>query len=234
MELAKAKIAEALQGAQAPVVLSSWGKDSALLLNLVHAIAPLTPVLWFRLGTNQSFARAQILELQKRLVPVVSYPPAAIYALQDVETTLIAEYSFGPDRLPMAVDLVPGTACSLELQDQLLESIYQPWDLILTGYKDCDTHWLKGSNQLFPETLKLGLARVVAPLRHLTDSQVLSELSARNIAFDSTDSLPTCSACYSSTEQTVHCPKLNGPVPVQHWDRPTALNNFQRRFHLAC
>lgn len=229
MDKARQIIAEELAAASSPVVLSSFGKDSVLLLMLIREIANV-PVIWFRTGSDETFAKAMIRGLD---LTVFSYPPADVYPLQDANNlTLIHEYSFGPDRLPVVVDIVSGTKCSLDHNTKRLPTMYQPWDVVFTGYKDSDTHWLKGPNELF-RNVRLGLARVVTPLQHLTDAQVIEELEACGIDYDRSDELSLCTACYSSTAETVHCPKLNEALPVHRWDHTAALNAFRTRFNLG-
>lgn len=229
MKTARKQIANALEHAKHPVVLSSFGKDSMLLLALVREIRNV-PVLWFRPGFDEAFARTVIRDWD---LTVVSYPPADIYALQDGNnTTLIHEYAFGADRLPLAVDVAPGTKCSLR-NSQRLPTMHAPWDLILTGYKDCDSHWLvRNTPPLFRDVTLAG-ARVVTPLSHLSDDAVIDALNSMHLSFTINDELPICTACYTSTAAAVHCPDTNGPISVASWDRTAALESFRTRFHLG-
>lgn len=180
MEEARRKIQQALGTATCPAVLSSFGKDSMLLLHLAREVCDPT-VLWFRDGTAESFAKSVIRDWD---LTVYSWLPADEYVLIDKERqVLISEYSFGDDRLPMLTDLVPGGEVSTTLVNLAPGPLYPPFDVILWGAKDCDSHWVKGAGKFKDDGFQLGGAKVYAPIRHLTDAQVVAALSELGVTY---------------------------------------------------
>lgn len=232
MEQAKENIRAALSAAASPAVLCSFGKDSLLVLRLVLEIRPDTPVVWYRTAaTNVGFARYITREWN---LNVYGYAPADQYLLaQGSEVTLVQEYSVGDERLPVLTDLQDGTKCSLTAFPQRTPQMYLPFDLLLVGYKDCDTHWVKGGSELFGDNLILGRAKIVAPIRHMTDDAVRAALLELHIPYEeSDDRLPLCTHCMTQNSDEVFCPDRGHYIPREQWDRELALHGFQKRFRL--
>lgn len=235
MDRARQNIREALNTAQCPAVMSSFGKDSLLLLTLVREQRTDIPVLWFKAATNseqQRFARQIIREWN---LVVYSYYPADVYLLTDNDNaSLIQEYSFGDSRLPVVSDITVGETCSITAIPQRTPQLFLPFDLILTGYKDSDEHWLKGGAELFPPDYKLGRAKICAPIRHLTDAQVREAIYNLGVPYQEIDdSLTLCTRCMSETNtETVFCPVRGTLIPVEQWEKEQSLRAFRSRFKL--
>jgi 3'-phosphoadenosine 5'-phosphosulfate sulfotransferase (PAPS reductase)/FAD synthetase len=229
---ARANVKAALKDSECPAVLCCFGKDSLLLLALAREVAPDIRCVWFRVGFPEKFARSVIAEWN---LEVYSYPPADSYLLSDgSRIALINEYAFATDHMPLATDLAPGTTCILHRPTITLSAVYQPWDVLLSGYKDTDTHWIKGDSKLFREEgVMLGNARVFAPIRHMTDDEVrAASLELGLPVAPADDELAVCSRCMEHGDGEVWCPEEGKHIPREQWDRDTALSNFRGRFGL--
>lgn len=202
MDQARQKVDEALARSVSPAVLCSFGKDSLLLLDLVREQRPNTPVIWFRTGLDESFGKRMVREWDLK---VLRWRPLTVYTLEGEGRTLVQEFSFGGDRLPMFTDLASdnlygvGPSCAAERFPTSPTAVYPPFDTLLVGWKDSDTHWVKGDAPLAEDGFVLGNSQVFAPLRHLTDDAVRAGVIDRKIPFEPTpDELLACTHCIST------------------------------------
>lgn len=213
-------------------MLSSFGKDSLLMLALAREVRKDFAVIWFRNGLDETFARWLIKEWK---LTVFSWLPADAYILisPEGEQVMIGEYSFGNDLMPMLTDLSEGTKCSLKLLEERTPQLYPPFDLILWGAKDADRHWIKGDGVFKEDGFMLGRARVIAPLRHMTDDQVRAALLDMKVPYSMTsDELPLCTACMTANTDEVYCPELGTHISRHQWESDKALASFRHRFGL--
>lgn len=171
-----------------------------LLLWLVREVyTGSVPVIWFRTGLDESFGRKVIKQWD---LTVLRWRPSAVYTLEEVgQRTLVQEFSFGSDRLPMFTDLRLGLGGkgAWETFPLLPTPTYPPFDTLLVGWKDCDTHWAKGEAPLAKDGFMLGGSEIIAPLRHMTDEAVRSAIIDHRIPFEPTpDELMLCTECVST------------------------------------
>jgi hypothetical protein len=197
MELAQQKVRETLAHSVSPAVLSSFGKDSMLLLDLVREVIPHPNVIWFRTGVDETFARRIIREWN---LTAFSWRPADVYLVCGQQTTMVQEYSVGEHRLPVLVDLVESDQCATCRWPNLrTPTLFLPFDTLLVGWKDTDEHWLKGNAPLATDGFTIGRSKMYAPLRHMTDEAVRAGIIDRKIPFEPTpDELPICIHCLES------------------------------------
>lgn len=221
-------VESALKGAQNPAVLFSGGKDSLLLAALVREQRQNFTLVWFRTGEPDEFTR-RIIKLWQPLT-VLSWGPRDYYMLAEGgERALVHEFDFNSTPFPVVTDLAPGTRCS-RLVPPLTPQLYHGLDVLLWGAKDCDTHWLKGNTPFPPDGAPLGTARLYAPLRHLSDEEVLAALTALGVPYTpQPDALPMCSACLETTGE-VYCPELKRTIPAERPDWVPAITAFRTRF----
>lgn len=223
----------ALANSRCPAVLCSFGKDSLLLLHLVREVKESVPVIWFRTGLDETFAKETIKALN---LTAYSYSPADVYLLANPDTdqrSIIHEYSFGRDRLPVTIDLAPGDRCSLTAFPTRTPQLFQPWDVIFVGWKDSDSHWLKGSTPFPEDGFMLGRAQVHAPLRHMSDTQIFAALYDLQIPYRPTaDSLPLCVNCMEPGPDEVWCPERQQYIARHVWESDLSLSAFRKRFNL--
>lgn len=194
METARKAIAAALHEAHNPAVLSSFGKDSMLLLHLIREVIPQVPVLWFRTGQNEDFAKRIIAEWN---LMVVSWAPVGVQLLVNKDQrTLALEYDFGPCRLPVLVDLKGDGPCAKEKFAARTPELVVPFDLLFLGYKDSDSHWVRGDAPLFPLQGHHSPFGLCSPLRHMNDSQVLAHIAKLGVPYQPVeDTLALSTAC---------------------------------------
>lgn len=216
MELAQQKVREALIRSASPAVLSSFGKDSMLLLWLVRQIKPDTPVIWFRSGQDESFGRRVIREWN---LTVFRWRPVEMYVVQkDNKRTLVHEYAIGSDRLPMLTDLDGNKGpCAMDKFRLGTPRLFLPFDTLLVGWKDSDTHWVKGGAPLAEDGFKLGGVEFIAPLRHMSDEAVRCAVVDHKIPFEPTpDELTLCTHCIQTKPLTEFRSKFNLTKEVDH------------------
>jgi hypothetical protein len=226
MDHAIEKIRAALATSKHSAVLSSFGKDSVLLLDLVRSERPDTPVIWFRVGVDERYAKWAIGSWN---LTVFHWHPASVYTLRKgSDVSMVHEYHINGAVLPVVVDLrlSAGSSefCGTLSYRTRTPNFFLPFDTLFVGWKDHDTHWVKGDAPLRPDGYTLGGAKLIAPLRHLTDDAVRAAIHDRKIPFTPTpDELPVCRQCLSGRGECIH----GGPVP------PTMdLLAFRQRFDL--
>lgn len=228
MDQARQIIRNALTTAQSPAVMCSFGKDSMLLLTLVREIRQDVPVLWFRDGTSEKFARRIIREWN---LTAFSPAPADVYLVGP--HTMIHEYDLDGPCVPMVIDLAQGEECALQKFPQRTTNLFLPFDVLLTGYKDTDTHWLKGRAKLWEDGAMAGRTLIIAPIRHMSDDQVRAALAEMNIPYRvGDDELPLCTACMTAGPGEVYCPEVGHFIPVHQWEQDKSLSAFRQRFQL--
>lgn len=226
MKLARQKVYDAVAASKQLAVMSSFGKDSMLLLALVRELTTDFTTIWLRTGQPEAFAKRIILDWD---LTAYSWHPADVYMLSP--TTMIHEYAFGTDRWPMVLDLAPGTTCSLNRFPNRTPQLFMPFDLILWGAKDSDHHAVKGNTPLKGDGFMAGHAKVVAPLRHMSDDAVRAALLELKIPYKQVDDeLPLCTQCMQPGEGEVYCPELHRYIPRHQWESDLSLTAFRARF----
>lgn len=231
LDQAREIIAHALNGAKAPIVLWSGGKDSQLLLKLASEVNQDIPVLWFRSTdrARRKFAESFIADTD---LTAYSWEPADRYLLQSNEGMhLVEEFSFGKRRLPLISDIVPGERCAVNLSKERVAFVNYDFDVTLAGSKACDSHSLIASTQV---------EGIVYPLWNMTDEEVWEAIREMEIPVEESvydgrevDSLPLCTRCLSQGEGEVFCPEVKGTIPRFKWQPQAALAAFNTRFQKA-
>jgi 3'-phosphoadenosine 5'-phosphosulfate sulfotransferase (PAPS reductase)/FAD synthetase len=243
MESARQIIKEVLAEAEHPAVFWSGGKDSSLLLALVREVKSDVPAIWFRSGLTpeqERFAKAQVVALD---LHVWSWEPADVYVVPNGERlSLVREQAFGPQRFPVLSDIEEGERCVADVASGRTPQLYPHFDALFLGYRDSDSHdALGGSGFCPPDGWALGRAKVYAPLRHMTDSDVWAAIREMDVPYDTErydrggtdpDSVVACTACLQEGAGVVFCRKEGAYIPRVPWDRWTSLNAFRERFGL--
>jgi Phosphoadenosine phosphosulfate reductase family len=238
MERARKVIREALDEAKSPAVFCSFGKDSVLLLHLVREIVPDVPVLWFRSGGDEKFAKQVIMELN---LDIWSWQPSDVYVLpNDKGLSLVREQAFGQHRFPIILDIEEGTKCIGDFLPERTLQLFPHFDCLFLGYKETDEHWTLGGKGFCPtDGWELGRAKVYAPIRYLNDSQVWEAIKELGVPYDKDrydnnapdpDTLQACSLCLQAGEGKVFCPKEQVEIDRIVWDKAASLAAFRNHY----
>lgn len=239
LEQARQIIRDVLAEAKHPCVMWSAGKDSQLLLTLVHEVNPTVPAIWFQ-PEDKRFAKQMILEQN---MEVWSWEPADVYVLpNEGGLSLVREQSFGEHRFPVVMDIEEGTKCIGDFFPERTLQLYPHWDAIFLGYKESDYHWVLGGSGFCPaDGWLLGRSKVYAPLRQMQDSEVWQAIKELNVPYnkerydngapdDST--LFSCSRCLQEGEGEVFCLKEQKMISRIEWQPNDRVKEFRQRFQL--
>jgi len=228
LTIAKQVIERALEGARAPIVAWSGGKDSQLLLRLVAEFCPSVPILYFRSADPNRRRWAEQFIADSDLI-AYSWNPADRYVVPGIH--LVEEFSLGHMRLPIVSDVAEGDRCILQIPKDYVPYVAYPFDVTLVGVKDCDEHPLLGKGFWPPDG-----DGCFAPLRHMTDEDVWRAIRDLEIPVEEAvyngsvpDGPSFCTRCLSA-QGDVFCPAVNDLIPPFQWNREAALSAFNTRF----
>lgn len=225
LDTAKEIIANALDGAKFPVVLSSFGKDSMLLLKLVNDVRE-TPALWFR-SVDRKRNRFAEQFIADSGMTAYSWEPADRYILPNGEgMSLIEEFAFGHRRVPFVSDIAPGEKCAVNLPKERVAFVNYDFDVTFAGTKECDSHSLATPPEGF-----------VYPLWGMTDAEVWEairemEIPVEESVYDGSepDGPALCTRCLMPGSGEVFCPDAQRLIPRFNWSSDAALAAFNTRF----
>jgi hypothetical protein len=190
-----------LSKAKSPIIAFSGGKDSLLVLDMVHEIDPSVPVLIFQDWFNPAHKKWAQSVIRDRNLTAFFYRPTVV---KYVKGSIVSHYPFLDSSIPVISDVVHDDKCGLDWGQKVLNKTPLAsflWDLVFTGSRKSDSH------PLVPELDFTGL-NVCCPIWELTDEQVWEEIKSRNIQTSQTDSdAHLCTRCLE-TDRIVFCPKL--------------------------
>lgn len=245
LDRAREVIRQVIAEHETPIVACSFGKESVLLLSLVREQIPDVPVIWLRenlLRTQREFAERLIVEWG---LTVFGFAPTHVYLMPapDGKLSLISEYGLNGEHFPVVRDLVAGDRCLLKFPTASGTATAFPFDSVLIGWKDCDTHPIFGRAPYPPDgTLSCG-TRFYAPLRHLSDDQVWQAIRDLDIPYNQAkydarddladpDCVVACARCLEGSGR-VFCPDVGRQIDSYEWDRGSLLQAFRSRFGLT-
>jgi hypothetical protein len=238
VESAVSLIRRHVAAATRPIVMSSFGKDSMVLLALVKMAGLKLPVLFFKepfFPSKYAFANAIIAQ---EGYTVYDYPPAETAVVKRGETFEVVNYHQAGEQVIYLPTGVSSPQCDepflCGLNDLYLKPTcgqYDfPWDLLLIGHKSSDVDPILGPVPL-QSKVKLGRPTCVFPLEDWTDEDIwrfteLAGLAVNTRRYDpergyaerpdlrfNPDYFPACVACIDPTRSPrVYCPKVNEMV----------------------
>lgn len=213
-----------LEKAKNPVVLSSWGKDSLLLLYSLSRMDRNLPVVWF--GGKLSIRGKRVI--QELGLSVYSWPAIDRYLIPNGNgLSLVSEYMIGNRRMPSITDIeVNENGLDLQSAKRIATELQTtafpfPWDIVLWGYKQCDQHPLLATE--FEQEIQFGTTRLISPLYDLTDEEVLAALDELSVDYDP-----------NFSDDIQIRPEVFAAIESMEWDRDHSLSTFRQRFGLPC
>lgn len=221
-----------------PAIMCSFGKDSLVVLHLVHSVKRI-PVIHHRESVQPAkyvYANRLIesLNLEVHDFPVIETKVCE----KGDEFDIVNCYPFGKNHLA----LPRGTrhpkegspvVCGLEVYGKPTGTYSYPWDFVFHGHKSCDSDPVQGDVPLASDyAMNVDAPTIGFPLRHWTDEDVWEYIEENGLPIDhncyekvdgrwtskkdktlNPDYIEACTACMrSNNPQVVVCPKLNATV----------------------
>lgn len=224
--------------ARNPVVMSSFGKDSMVMLHLLRDHGLRLPVVFHRepmLPKKYAFANSVIQDWE---LTVYDYPPTGTAIQMEGECVeVVNAYPAGakPMLLPTGIcDPVDGEPTLCALHDFYLKPLglgfNTPWDLAFVGHKSSDVDPVYGAIPLKADYhTNIGSPSLAFPIRYFTDADVWTYHEKLGVPIHTTryektgdswkeradkthnpDYFPACTACMKPDGGPVACPRLNG------------------------
>lgn len=227
---------------QQPVVMSSFGKDSMVLLDLARRALGTFPVVFYRepfFPEKYRFANA-VIDMWG--LTVYDYPTLGTKVLKVGDQYEVANFmQVGKEPstylwIPTGV-VPPQTGkpflCGLlDLVQKPTGTFAFPWKTLLIGHKSADVDPLHGPLKLKAQVIE-GSPKLVFPLEAFTDEDIWDYTVAAKLPIHATryneadnwaehedktynqDYFPTCMACLDKDgPDTVYCPKLAQEVKM--------------------
>lgn len=235
IELIKAQCAQH----ERPVVMSSFGKDSMVLLSLVAKAGLKLPVIFHTEPFEPGKYAFSNRVIEKNGYSVYDWPPFEMQVIQrDEHFEIVNRHQVAADRF----DYLPiGIREPREGEPYLcgLRNLYMkptggfifPWDLILLGHKSSDVDPILGPVPLMHDVVKDAIDSAF-PLRHFTDEDVWAytvreKLPINHGRYDLRDSFKektdlsanpdwfsVCTRCMRKGEaEEVDCPQQGKKIP---------------------
>jgi hypothetical protein len=240
-------ITAALAGAERPAILTSFGKESVLLTQLVLDAGARPDLIFFRRDKRREQLEFAFSEIARLGLDVYDWAPADRYFLPrgTNAVALVDEYAYLDLTLPVLRDIEHDQTaqCVFDLDKTRTTAFIGPWDTIFLGTRGIDTH------EIIPEPRLVHILNgrdvsLVAPLYHLSEEDVWREIRARRIAYDvarydesgaDPDTLHMCVGCLKKPDspgvvEKVPCHKIGGEIDLFEWDRAQAHAAFLQRF----
>lgn len=239
-------IASQVMLADAPVVLSSFGKDSLVLLHLCRQVNKGVPALFFVQHAQQfpEKYRHAMAVIEAWGLACYSLPPRGVTHVQQGDYFDLFQFYGSPDMGPLiaSTGLRPRElgeepfVCALDsLLAPTAEQVTYPWDLTFLGHKASDEVKLTAGQgtKIHTPVIQSGATTLCLPLWDWTDADVWAYIHAHHLPYDQArydaqdeavnpDQYPACFNCLDARKrgQSVYCPKVHDYVTnrAQPWD----------------
>jgi 3'-phosphoadenosine 5'-phosphosulfate sulfotransferase (PAPS reductase)/FAD synthetase len=220
-----------LARARNPVVLSSFGKDSQVLLWLVRQINVHIPVIYLRSfdhPTKHAFAEGVIKDWGLNVIePLPAYRDVVAKGDHVEIIEVYRQTKDLPFYFPIEAEPAyqPGAdcLCAIEKLTAPKTDVVGDFDCVFIGHRSDDVDPIYGAIPLKDYVAQVGGVRMVYPLRDWTVDDIWRESHlkgipqnrARYIGREMTannDYYPLCTRCLESKENEVICPKAQDTV----------------------
>jgi hypothetical protein len=181
-------------------VMSSFGKDSMVLLHLIRNVVPKNPlsahaypipVLWHRhpwFPSKNEFAESVI---RSWAIEAHDYPPLVCgVKCKEDRIELVAQYPFGGGAMDLPLNTEEPKprrdfVCGVEWLNRP-KQLRMSWDwaTVFIGHKSSDVDPYEGPVPLKHDAADVGGVNVVFPLRHWTDDDVWQYIEDNHIPYD--------------------------------------------------
>jgi hypothetical protein len=222
------------------IVLSSFGKDSMVMLDLFERTGIKPSVLFFEephFPRRNAFAHAVITA--REYVTYGFLPFAVQPCTLRGEFEIVNYYQFGTTYIAVPLGIVKPNLerpwlCGLkDLLQRPLGGADVPWKILFVGHKASDTDPVHGPVPIMEDVVNAKGMTAVFPLRTFTDADIWAYHRVRKLPYaalryrapeagggelaDQTynpDKLPACCACFDpAAGSEVFCPKIRGLIP---------------------
>ena len=237
IEVAEKLITAVVQNYHAPVVMSSFGKDSVVLLDLLKGMNLKLPILFHRepFEPKKYVFANQVIEEEGYVV--YDYPPTLTQIVKNGEAMeIVNRYQVGPKQftwlgtgIKQPEDGKPFLCGYRDLYMKPCGLFNFPWDVALLGHKSSDSDPIFGA---IPLTVDIkateGGCDFAYPLRHFTDEDVWAYIETFDVPYNTlrydkangyrefedithnNDYYHTCVRCMDRDQPaSVFCPKLD-------------------------
>lgn len=221
-----------------PVVMSSFGKDSMVLLDLISRAGLKFPIVFFKepfFPKKYEFANKVILDNE---YVVYDYPPITTsFSRRGDIFEIVNQYQMKNNTIYLPTGIKPTVEgkflCGLEdIYHKPVGTFKFPWDTLLIGHKSSDVDPILGHLPLKEDTFEKDGINFVYPLRHFTDKDIWKYTIENNLPINdrrynrdnnwkefedvtyNPDYFETCIECMKSENpRLVQCPKKKTSVP---------------------
>lgn len=244
-------IGEQLKHARRPIVLSSFGKDSLVLLDLIYQLERV-PVLSFLQAPDlfpEKYAFAQRV-IEENALQCSTLPPQWATHVQVGDHFDLYSCFGSKDTGPLLMSTgcrprQPGEEtflCALEevSQPQKTDVAY-PWDLTFIGAKSSDEVTLAARSAMTTPLVQSGSTWLCFPLWQWTDEDIWTYIRAEGLEYDreryddrrertNPDHFPTCWNCLDTKKagKPVYCPAMQQLIPNRAQPKAWHLENQRR------
>lgn len=233
-EKTKKEISAILEKCHNPILLCSFGKDSMVMLHLVHSIKKIPILQWRFQGQPEKYEFSDRIIKEWELT-VYDYPPTYVdIVCSGNEFSAIGLRDIGNGGLAyVAVDLLKpidnNFGCALRdfVNYPTISSFNYPWGLTFIGNKSCDYDPVLKTVFIKKSIVMVGNTILYCPLRDWTDEDIWKYTEKYNVPYNdkrydkdngykdfedktyNAESYYVCTDCVNpNLDKMVHCPLL--------------------------
>ncbi len=229
-------VRQIMNNSKNPVIMSSFGKDSMVVLDLIKRCDYKFPILFFKepfFPTKYKFANEVILN---NGYTVYDYPPLYTGIVKKDKVMEIANFhQIGDETIYLPTGIKSPVndiyLCALwDIYEKPTGTFKFPWDLVVLGHKSSDKDPILGGVPLNTQFL-LGKISAAFPISEFTDEDIWEYIRRFNVPYNdlrynkddnfrefadityNPDYFPACTLCMDKdSSDVVHCPKLDTDI----------------------